>query len=152
VESTYVSKTRKVLLVDDSEFTLLTELMILRGSPYVRLITAANGEEAVRLALEERPDLILMDVVMPRMNGVQACRVIRSSPEICRIPIILVTARGEKDDVIGGFASGCTGYITKPVNPQELIALVEQYLGKECAAKSWSSRTHMGALPPVVGD
>jgi two-component system phosphate regulon response regulator PhoB len=92
------------------------------------LLTASDGEEAVRMALEERPDLILMDVVMPRMNGVQACRTIRASAELNGIPIILVITRGEDDDVIGGYASGCTAYITKPLNPAELLALVEAHL------------------------
>jgi two-component system, OmpR family, alkaline phosphatase synthesis response regulator PhoP len=129
-----MEQTKKVLLVDDSEFTLLMETMILQESPDFRLITAMNGAEAVRIALKERPALILMDVVMPRMDGVQACRAIRSSADNRQVPIILVSARGEKDDVIEGYASGCTGYLTKPINPQELVALVEQHLGKECPA------------------
>jgi len=123
--------TKKVLLVDDSVTTLLMERMILGESPDLALFTAGDGEEAVRIALEEKPDLILMDVVMPRMNGVQACRAIRSLPEICDVPIILVTTRGEDDNVVGGYASGCTGYISKPLSPVELIALVEAHLGTE---------------------
>jgi CheY-like chemotaxis protein len=123
--------TKKVLLVDDSVTTLLMERMILGGSPDLSLLTAGDGEEAVRLALEEKPDLILMDVVMPRMNGVQACRAIRSLPELREIPIILVTTRGEDDKTVGGYASGCTGYINKPLNPAELIALVEAHIGKD---------------------
>jgi DNA-binding response OmpR family regulator len=120
---------KKILLVDDSVTTLLLERVILGESPNLTLLTAGDGEEAVKVALREKPDLILMDVVMPRMNGVQACRTIRSSPELNTIPIILVVTRGEDDGVIGGFASGCTAYITKPVNPAELVALVEAHLG-----------------------
>src|SRR5262249_10345832 len=109
--------------------TLLMERMILGESPNLELVTAMNGEEAVRVALEERPDLILMDAVMPHMNGVQACRAIRALAELGGVPIILVTTRGEEDDVLRGYASGCTGYITKPLNPAELVALVEAHLG-----------------------
>jgi CheY-like chemotaxis protein len=123
-------KTRKVLLVDDSVTTLFMEQMILGVAPHLQLLTAVNGEEAVRLALEEKPDLIVMDAVMPRMNGLQACRAIRSAEETKGIPIILVTTRGEDDADLGGFASGCTGYLTKPINAAELIAVVEEHLGK----------------------
>jgi DNA-binding response OmpR family regulator len=98
------------------------ERTVLSESPNLTVFTASDGEEAVRIAQEEKPDLIVMDVGMPRMTGVQACRRIRSLAEINGIPIILVTTRGEDDDVIGGFASGCTAYITKPVNPAELVA------------------------------
>jgi two-component system, OmpR family, alkaline phosphatase synthesis response regulator PhoP len=121
---------KKILLVDDSATTLTTlAQMIIRASPSVSLITAVNGEEAVRIALQEKPDLILMDVVMPRMNGLQACRAIRASAEANHIPIILITTLGEDDNVLRGYASGCTGYIIKPFNPPELIALVRAHLG-----------------------
>jgi DNA-binding response OmpR family regulator len=124
------TRSKKILLVDDSVTTLLMERVILGESPNLTLLTAGDGEEAVRIALEEKPDLILMDVVMPRMNGVQACRTIRSLAEFNGTPIILVVTRGEDDDVIGGYASGCTAYITKPLNPAELIAVVEAHLGE----------------------
>ena len=127
------ARIRKVLLVDDSVTTLLMERAVLGESADLALFTAADGEEAVRIATEERPDLVLMDVVMPRMNGVQACRAIRSLAGMEAIPIILVTARGEDDDAIGGYAGGCTGYITKPLNPAELIAVVEAHLGARTA-------------------
>ena len=120
--------TKKILLVDDSLTTLLMERAILGESPELTLFTASDGEEAVRIALEKKPDLILMDVVMPRMNGLQACRMIRASAELNGTPIILVITRGEDDDVIGGYASGCTAYITKPLNPAELVAVVEAHL------------------------
>src|SRR4051812_36747002 len=119
---------KKILLVDDSVTTLLLERVILGESPHLTLLTAGDGEEAVRVALKEKPDLILMDVMMPRMNGVQACRTIRSSAELNSTPIILVVTRGEDDGAIGGFASGCTAYITKPLNPAELVVLVEAHL------------------------
>jgi len=122
------ARSKKILLVDDSLTTLLMERTILGESPNLVLLTASNGEEAVRIALEERPDLILMDVVMPRMNGVQACRTMRLFRELSGIPIILVITRGEDDKVIGGYASGGTAYITKPLNPAELIALIEAHL------------------------
>ena len=113
--------------------------MILGESPNLVLLTASDGEEAVRIALEEKPYLILMDVVMPRMNGVQACRTMRLFRELSGIPIILAITRGEDDKVIGGYASGCTAYITKPLNPAELIALIEAHLSYN-ELRIWSHR------------
>ena len=128
---------KKVLLVDDSITTLFMAQMILEESPELQLVTAVNGEEAVSVALREKPDLILMDVVMPRMNGLQACRAIRSSDETKQIPVILVTPRGEEG--LHGYESGCTAYITKPFNAAELMALVKAHLGEPTFADDVSS-------------
>ena len=107
---------KRVLLVDDSQTALLMEQMVLSSQTQYQLFTARNGEEAVDAALAHLPDLILMDVVMPGMNGFEACREIRQKPQVRHIPIILVTTRGEQECVEQGFVSGCNDYITKPVN------------------------------------
>ena len=122
-----MSSRKKILLVDDSATILMTERMILTKGPY-DLITAKDGEEAVQKALAERPDLILMDVVMPKMNGFEACRRIREEESISSTPIIMVTTRGEVDNVETGFESGCNDYITKPINAPELMAKLRNYL------------------------
>ncbi len=119
---------KKILVVDDSETALFIETMILRTGPY-RLVTAGDGEEAVGKAVSERPDLILMDVVMPKMDGFAACRLLRARPETREIPIIVVTTRGEAENVETGFASGCTDYVTKPINSVELLEKVKNYIG-----------------------
>jgi len=119
---------KKILLVDDSNTILMMERMILTKGPY-DLVTASNGEEAVEKALLERPDLILMDVVMPKMNGFDACRVIRAQEAIKQTPIIMVTTRGEVENVETGFESGCNDYVTKPINGAELMAKLRTYLG-----------------------
>src|SRR5438067_11357819 len=106
---------KKILLVDDSATILMMERMILNKGPY-DLVTATNGEEAVAKALHERPDLILMDVVMPKMNGFDACRRIRQEDPIRATPIIMVTTRGEVQNRETGFESGCNDYVTKPIN------------------------------------
>ena len=118
---------KKVLLVDDSITTLFMEQMVVGQSPHLQVLTAIDGEQAVRIALEEKPDLIVMDAVMPRMNGLQACRAIRAAADTSAIPIILVITRDEDDEVHGGYASGCTGYITKPIDPIELAAVVQKH-------------------------
>jgi len=118
---------KKILLVDDSNTILMTERMILTKGPY-DLITAKDGEEAIAKALAERPDLILMDVVMPKMNGFDAVRRIRAEEGISDTPIIMVTTRGEVQNVETGFESGCNDYVTKPINAAELMAKLRNYL------------------------
>lgn len=121
---------KKVLVVDDSKTALLMEREILeRRTPY-QCVTASDGQEAVEKAKQEHPDLILMDVVMPRMNGFEACKAMRQQAATRNIPIVLVTTRGEEPYMEAGFQSGCNDYITKPVNGEELVALLESYLGE----------------------
>jgi CheY-like chemotaxis protein len=121
--------TRKtILLVDDSATTLLMEQMVLRGQPY-KILTARNGREAIERAGAEHPDLILLDVVMPEMNGYEACRRIRQQSSSGSVPIIMVSTRAEEQSVEIGFASGCSDYITKPINGAELLTKIRSYLG-----------------------
>ena len=119
---------KKILCVDDSATILMMERMILSKGPY-DLVTAADGEEAVSKALAERPDLILMDIVMPRMNGFDACRRIREQEATRATPVIMVTTRGEVQNMENGFESGCNDYVTKPINATELLSKLRNYLG-----------------------
>lgn len=121
-------KKKKILLVDDSLTALMLHRMVLGKSAY-ELVTARDGREAVEKALAERPDLIVMDVVMPQLDGFQACRRLRAIEQTRGTPIILVTTRGEAESITNGFASGCTDYITKPVNGLEMLSKVKSYLG-----------------------
>jgi CheY-like chemotaxis protein len=91
-------------------------------------ISACDGKEGVEIALERNPDLILMDVEMPRMSGIEACRALRKNAATRKIPIILLTMRGEERMVKQGFASGCTEYMLKPVDREELAVVVKKYL------------------------
>lgn len=119
---------KKILLVDDSSTTLLMEEMLFREHTHYELLLARNGEEAVQRAIAETPSLILMDVIMPKMDGFTACREMRKRPELKRVPIIMVTSRGESGNVEQGFESGCNDYVTKPINGAELLELVNGYL------------------------
>jgi CheY-like chemotaxis protein len=118
---------KKILLVDDSQTALLMEQMILKKGPY-DLVTAGDGAEGVAKAVSERPDLILMDVVMPRMGGFEALRDLRQREATREIPVIMVTTRGEGENVETGFASGCSDYLTKPIDSVALLAKVRDYL------------------------
>lgn len=126
---------KKILLVDDSSTILMMEKFILRNDPY-ELINATNGEEAVAKAKEHRPDLILLDVIMPKMTGFEALRVIRTTPGIASTPVIMVTTRGEAQNIETGWATGCTDYVTKPINPVELLAKVRSLLGEPAEVAS----------------
>ena len=120
-------KKKKILLVDDSRTSLFMERMILRQGPY-DLVTANDGVEGVEQAKAEAPDLILMDVVMPRMTGFEALRALRSDESTRHIPVILVTTRGESENVEEGWEAGCSDYVNKPINPEELLAKVRSCL------------------------
>ncbi len=118
-------------MVDDEEFVRKL-IRIKLGFLGLRVIEAANGEEAVRLAREESPDLILLDVMMPRMNGFEACEKIKQDPKTAQVPIIMLTARGEQTAKERGAGSGALRYFTKPFSPQKLAELVMEvlHLGK----------------------
>lgn len=119
---------RKILLVDDSATVLLMERMILSAERF-DVITATNGLEAQEQAKRELPDLILMDIVMPKQTGLDACKALRADPATCHIPIILVTTRSEGQAMEQGYENGCNDYVTKPVNGAELLDKIRNILG-----------------------
>jgi CheY-like chemotaxis protein len=121
---------KKILLVDDSKTTLMMERAILEKRTSYQCVTAADGLEALTKANDERPDLVLMDVVMPRMNGFDACKKMRQQPSTREVPIVLLTTRGEESYMEAGFQSGCNDYLTKPVNGDDLVRLLQSYLGE----------------------
>jgi DNA-binding response OmpR family regulator len=122
-----MNERKKILVVDDSKTALFMVTTILKKGPY-DLVTAHDGQQALEVAAAERPDLILMDVVMPHKTGFEACRELKGQPQTRDIPVILVTTRGEEQNVVLGFESGCNDYVTKPVNAQELLAKVRDHI------------------------
>jgi DNA-binding response OmpR family regulator len=105
------------------------ERILLQDSPY-EILSASNGTDAVKTALAERPDAILMDVLMPGMNGFEVCRRLRAEEATRTTPIILVTTRGGPEHVEKGYESGCSDYVTKPFDGNELRAKIESFLGQ----------------------
>lgn len=121
---------KKILVVDDSYTARLVNRMIFSQKSNYELVSASDGKEAVDRARDVNPDLILMDVVMPRMTGLEACRVLKADATTKKIPVILLTTRGEEQYIQEGYASGCSDYLTKPVNDAELLDLLRAYLGE----------------------
>lgn len=114
----------KVLVVDDSktELMYMTDLLVKNG---FSVKTAENAEDAFRRLAEEKPELILMDVVMPGQNGFQLTRAIARDPQYADIPIMLCTSKNQETDRVWGMRQGARDYITKPVNAGDLIAKIK---------------------------
>jgi len=113
----------KVLIVDDSPAQLLNLSTLIESWGHCA-ISAENGDEALQIAREEKPDVILMDVVMPGMSGFQATRKLSKDLATCRIPVIFVSTKDGEADRIWGMRQGATAYVTKPVNPEKLLTAI----------------------------
>lgn len=117
-----------ILIIDDSLVEIAIMKDILQPTQHT-LTIARDGEEGIEKAKATNPDLILMDVVMPKKNGFQACRELRSDPQFKNTPIILVSSKSQDFDKIWGKQQGATDYLVKPYNPEDLLAIVSKYLG-----------------------
>lgn len=123
---------KKILIVDDS----LVEIKILQSflAETDYLITVArNGEEGEATAKTVAPDLIFLDVVMPKKNGFQVCRDLRKEPRFQQTPIIMLTSKSQDTDKFWGMQQGATDYITKPYEKQQILEILRQYLSREQA-------------------
>ena len=119
---------KTILCADDSVTALTMHQMILRSHGY-KVVTAQDGFEAVTKAGTENPDLILMDVVMPRMTGFEAVKQLRNSPATKGIPVIMVTTRAEPKVIETCFQAGCNDYVNKPVDGAVLLSKVRALVG-----------------------
>ena len=113
----------KILVVDDSptERHVLVELLTRKG---YQVLTAESGEEGIEKAKSEQPDLVLMDVVRPGLNGYQATRTLTRDDATKHIPVIVCTSKGQETDKIWGRRQGAQDYMVKPINPEELLAKI----------------------------
>jgi DNA-binding response OmpR family regulator len=121
---------RRVLIAED-EPNIVTSLEFLLRQCACEVRVARDGEEALRLAAEFRPDLLLLDVMMPRKNGLEVCRGIRENPELERMRIVMLSARGREAEIRAGISLGADAYITKPFSTKELLAQVRGLLPQE---------------------
>jgi two-component system alkaline phosphatase synthesis response regulator PhoP len=117
----------KVLVVDDEEY-IQHILNFSFGAEGFEVITASDGEEAVTMARSERPDIIVLDIMMPKMDGYEACKQIKADPQTQNIPVILLTAKGREVDRKLGAEAGADDYVVKPFSPGRLIERVEGFI------------------------
>jgi len=118
---------KKILVVEDNEQNLYLETFLLRQKGY-EVIAANNGLEAIDKTLSEKPDLIVMDIQLPEMNGYETTRRIKSLAEYHHIPIVAVTSYAMAGDREKALASGCAGYIEKPFDPEDFVPEIEKHL------------------------
>jgi twitching motility two-component system response regulator PilH len=117
----------RILAVDDSPTVLqLLSQMLEEGQHEV--IRAMDGVEAIRLAVEHQPDLVLLDVILPKLNGYQVCRQLKAMPETAPIPVILITRKAKDEDRQWGVEQGADGYITKPFTTSDLLTTLQKFL------------------------
>jgi twitching motility two-component system response regulator PilH len=117
----------RILIVDDSPTQTLSLTKIVKKHGH-EILTAKDGVEGVEIAKAELPDLVLMDVVMPNINGFQATRQITKNPSTSHIPVLIVTTKDQETDRIWGARQGAKGYITKPVDEDTLMEAINKFL------------------------
>jgi len=123
-----VPSSKPLVMIVEDEAALVTLLRYNLEREGFRVSEASDGEEALVLCQEERPDIILLDWMLPHLSGLEVCRRLRRTPDTREVPIILLTARGEESDKIRGLDSGADDYITKPFSPAELISRLRAVL------------------------
>lgn len=116
----------KILIVDDEKDIVETLSFMLQAKGY-EIISAYDGEEGLKLAKEEKPDLIILDVMMPKINGYKICRLLKYDAKYKNIPIIMVTARSQDNDKLIGEETGADEYITKPFDFSDVLSVINKY-------------------------
>jgi CheY-like chemotaxis protein len=142
------SAPKTVLLVEDNEDNRIVYSTILRHFGY-RVMEALNGEEGIATARSEKPDLILMDISIPIIDGWEATQVLKHDPETRHIPVIALTAHALASDRERAMQVGCDGYLAKPCEPRAVVAEVQRFLGQPSVLDGGNSAT---ADPSTVGE
>ncbi len=126
---------KKILVVDDERHIVRLVQVNLQKDGY-DVSTASNGREAIEQAQENRPDLIVMDVMMPEMDGFEALKHLKEDPKTEDIPVIMLTAKAQDADVFRGWQSGADLYLTKPFNPTELLSFVKRIFDSQASEEA----------------
>ena len=124
----------KILIVDDLEVVLKLEEILLKRTG-CEVIKAKNGTEALKKIQNDRPHIVLLDLMMPEMNGDVVCKFVKSNDRLASTTIIMVTSKGEKEDVERCKRAGCDYYLTKPIKQNELLAIVRDVMKEKGLAK-----------------
>lgn len=126
---------KPTILVADDEPSIVLSLQVLLQKAGYEVRIARNGEEAIQSVAESRPDLILLDAMMPKRDGFDVCQSLRADPALKDLPILMLTARSRDVERQKGMALGATDYITKPFSTRDLVATVRRYLDAKAGAK-----------------
>jgi two-component system cell cycle response regulator DivK len=121
---------KKILIVEDNPRNMRLIIMTLRDKDY-ELFEASDGEAALDMAIRQQPDLIIMDIQLPKMNGFEVTRKLRQNPAFTKTPIIAITAHAMKGDDETAIESGCDVYLPKPINTRELPILIAEMLQRQ---------------------
>ena len=121
---------KKVLIVDDNQDAIHILTAVLKRGGYL-VSVAKNGVEAIEKIRQERPALILLDIMMPRMDGFEVCQEIKGSEETSNIPVLMITARKDPESRKRGLEVGASEYLVKPIHPAEVLRKVQEYLGDD---------------------
>ena len=124
----------KILVVDD-EIYIVHILDFSLGMEGYEVVTALDGEQALEKLKSERPDLIVLDIMMPKLDGYEVCKSVKANPDTAHIPVILLSAKGRNVDQKMGFDVGADDYITKPFSPRKLVERINQLLGQAVSEK-----------------
>lgn len=116
----------KILIADD-ELRLRKVIALYMSKCNHEVIEAGNGDVAINMLLEHKPDVAVLDVMMPEKTGIEVTKIIRENPEFANLPIILLTANASEDDIKKGLDAGANKYITKPFSPKELVEAIENF-------------------------
>ena len=137
----------RVLLVDDSRVVHKIVEKILQRER-IEVVSASDGLEALVILVDTQPDLILLDILLPRMDGYQVCQVVRHHPDFRDLPILLLSGKGSMVDRMRGKLAGATEYISKPFDPAALLQTVQRYLSTSVVRERAARREQRLPLPP----
>jgi two-component system alkaline phosphatase synthesis response regulator PhoP len=140
-----MKENNKILIVDDEPDILEILKYNLEKGKY-KIFTANNGKEAITVANDKSPDLIILDVMMPEMNGIEVCKLLRKSSKFDNTIILFLTALSEEYSEVSGFEAGADDYVTKPIRPKTLVARVKTLLKRNAKTKKTVSNIVIGAL------
>ncbi len=120
---------KKILIVDDEKELISLVSLHMRMAGYA-VVSAGDGVAALDLCRKEKPDLVILDMMLPKIEGWDLCRYLRGDEALKNVPIIVLSARGEVEDKVKGFVAGADDYVTKPFSPRELVARVNRMLAR----------------------
>ena len=123
--------TKKILIVDDEQNIAISVEFLMHHEGF-EVVVAHDGEEGLAQIRAHRPDLVLLDVMMPKLNGFEVCKAVRADPTLAGVRILMLTAKGRAAEIDKGISLGADAYISKPFATRELVAKVKELLGTEC--------------------